>query len=110
MSGLAELFFIMTVGGTGKVFPELYMLVRIAVTLPVTSVSAEVSFSKVKLVETRLRSTMGQERLEDLIVISCDNDIEYDPEAVIDSFAAESTPLRRSFTAQYRFLCVAPGR
>lgn len=94
-SGLSELFYVMAVSGVGQVFPDLYSLVRIAVTMPVTSVTAEVTFSKLKLVLTRLRSTMGEDRLEDLITLSCENDIDLDLERVTDMFAASSSALSR---------------
>ena len=95
LSGLAELFYIMAVSGTGNVFHELYTMVWIAATLPVTSVTAEVSFSKLKLVLTRLRTTTGEERLEDLITVTSESDVEYSAEEVIDLFASQRTALRR---------------
>ena len=44
-------------------------------TLPVTVASAERSFSKLKLVKNFLRSTMGQERLSDLAMLSIEAEI-----------------------------------
>jgi len=44
-----------------NVFPHLYMMVKIAVTLAVTSCSTERSFSKLKLIKTNTRSTMGND-------------------------------------------------
>ncbi|KAF0709131.1 zinc finger MYM-type protein 1-like, partial [Aphis craccivora] len=41
-----------------SVFPSLYTLLQIAVTLLVSNCSVERSFSKLKLVKTKLRSTM----------------------------------------------------
>ena len=49
--------------------PVMQKLYRIAITLPVSSASAERSFSAMKRLLTRLRSTMGVERLSDLLLI-----------------------------------------
>ncbi len=45
-------------------------LMKIALTLPITSCRAERVFSKLKIVKSRLRSTMNQDRLENLIHMS----------------------------------------
>jgi hypothetical protein len=45
-------------------FPNLFVVYKYLCTIPTTSASSERSFSKVKLVKTRLRSTMMQNRLE----------------------------------------------
>ena len=54
-------------------FPEMYKLLTLFVTLPVTVASAERSFSKLKLIKTYLRSSMSQERLCDLAILSIKN-------------------------------------
>jgi hypothetical protein len=48
---------------------------RVLLTIPVTVVSAEKSFSKLKLLKSYLRSTMSQERLNGLTLIAIENDI-----------------------------------
>lgn len=58
-----------------EVYPNLWIALRIALTLPVTVASAERSFSKLKLIKTYLRSSMGQERLSGLAVISINGDV-----------------------------------
>lgn len=67
---------------------ESYLLV--AVTLPVTVASAERSFSKLKLIKTYLRSTMAQEHLTGLAIISINHaitdQISYDD--IIEDFAS----------------------
>lgn len=80
------------------VFPNLFMLLKIGVTLPVSSCSPERTFSKLKLVKTRLRSTMAEKRLEDLLRISCESDIQIDIEKVIDDFAAKSVVLTKALS------------
>jgi hypothetical protein len=44
-------------------------------TIPVTVAKEERSFSKLKLIKTYLRSTMCQERLSDLAILSIENAI-----------------------------------
>ena len=46
-----------------------------ALTLPLTSTSAERAFSKLKLIKSRLRTTMQQERLESLMFMSIEDDL-----------------------------------
>ena len=45
-------------------FLNLSKLVKIALTVPLTSVSAERSFWKLKIIKNRLRTTIGQDRLQ----------------------------------------------
>ena len=56
-------------------YSEVKKLMEIALSLPLTSCSAERAFSKLKLIKTRLRSTMGQERLQSLMLMSVESDI-----------------------------------
>jgi len=51
-------------------FYELNRLLQIACTMPVTSVASERSFSCLKLIKTHLRTTMLDERLSSLAVLS----------------------------------------
>ena len=55
-------------------FPNLSKLVKIAL-VPLTSVSAERSFSKLKIIKNRLRTTMRQDRLQSLMLMSIESDI-----------------------------------
>ncbi|KAK3911539.1 Zinc finger MYM-type protein 1 [Frankliniella fusca] len=76
--------------GLKTIFPAVYVAQKIAVILPVTSASAERSFSKLKEIKNRLRSTMEQDRLEDLMIISCERDIKIDVEEVVNIFSTYS--------------------
>jgi hypothetical protein len=55
--------------------PNLWVALRIMMTIPVTTASCERSLSKLKLIKTYLRSTMTEERLKNLALISIENDI-----------------------------------
>ncbi|XP_034544579.1 zinc finger MYM-type protein 1-like [Notolabrus celidotus] len=57
-----------------ELYPNLWVALRIACTLPVTVASAERSFSKLKLIKTYLRSSMGQDRLTGLAIISINHE------------------------------------
>ncbi|KAE9523345.1 hypothetical protein AGLY_016293 [Aphis glycines] len=52
------------------IFPSLYTALCIALTLPVSSASPERAFSKLKLIKTRLRSSMCEERFKSLMMIT----------------------------------------
>ena len=73
-----------------EIYPNLWIALRVAVTLPVTVASAERSFSKLKLIKSYLRSSMSQERLSGLAIMSINHDvgkqISYDD--IIDDFAS----------------------
>lgn len=57
------------------IFPNLFVALRIFLTMPVTVAHGERSFSKLKLIKTYLRSNMSQSRLTNLAVISIEEDI-----------------------------------
>lgn len=73
-----------------ELYPNLWIALRIGVTLPVTVASAERSFSKLKIIKSYLRSTMSQEHLSGLAIMSINHDmgkkICYDD--IIDDFAS----------------------
>ena len=56
-----------------EAFPELCRLARISVVLPVSSASAEISFSALKLVKTTLRNAMGNDKLSIFAALSIES-------------------------------------
>ena len=58
--------------------PECYgntiQLMKIALMLPLASCRAERAFSKLKIIKSRLRSTMNQEQLQSLMFMSIESD------------------------------------
>ena len=57
-----------------EAFPKLYKLVQISLTLPISTSSAERSFSKLRIIKTYLRSRMGSARLSNLAILSIESD------------------------------------
>ncbi|XP_019179619.1 PREDICTED: zinc finger MYM-type protein 1-like [Ipomoea nil] len=72
-------------------FPNATIAYRILLTIPITVASAEMSFSKLKLLKFYLRSTMLQERLNGLALISIKNEFleEVDIKSLVDDFASK---------------------
>jgi hypothetical protein len=60
-------------------------------TIPVTVASAEKTFSKLKLIKSYLRSTMSQERLSGLAILSIEKNIleKIDYKSLINNFASK---------------------
>lgn len=76
-------------------FPNLFIAYKYLCTIPATSVSSERSFSKLKIIKTRLRSTMTQSRLESLMLLSCEKDININFEELVDKYALTSSVLQK---------------
>jgi hypothetical protein len=74
-------------------FPNVWKLLRIAVTMPLTSCSAERCFSAMKILKSRLRSTMDDERLNGLALMYIHKDKDISVERVINNFALSNRKL-----------------
>ncbi|KAE9522277.1 hypothetical protein AGLY_017320 [Aphis glycines] len=57
------------------IFSLIDRALKIILTLPVASASTESSFSKLKIIKNRLRTSISQDKLEDLMIISYEKDI-----------------------------------
>ena len=70
-------------------FPLVFQLYKIAFTLPVTTATNERTFSLLKIVKTRSRSTMSDPRLSNLCVLSFERELtcKLDSHAVVNVFA-----------------------
>lgn len=77
------------------IFPNVYVLLTIARTLPVTTASAERSFSSLRRLKTYLRSTMCTERLNGLSLLYVHHNVDIKPDEVIDDFA--KAPRKQAF-------------
>jgi hypothetical protein len=74
-------------------YPNAIIAYRILLTIPVTVASAERSFSKLKLLKSYMRSTMTQERLNGLAMISIESGVfeDTDYEGIIEDFISRNT-------------------
>lgn len=68
------------------VFPNLTELLKTYGTLPVSTATVERSFSKLKLVKTKLRTLCREDRLSDLLLLAIEKDIPVNLSEVIDIF------------------------
>ena len=57
------------------VFPNLRVALQILLTMAVSIVSCERSFSKLNLLLSYLRSSMGQDRISDLALLSLEREV-----------------------------------
>ena len=71
-------------------YPNLAVVYKILGTIAISSATAERSFSRLKLIKTYLRSTMSEERLSSLALISIERDMAdtTDFDSVIETFSS----------------------
>jgi spore coat protein CotF len=73
-----------------KMFPEVFKAIKLYLSVPACTTTAERSFSCLKLIKTWLRSTMKSERLSNLAIIKMNNvkkmEFQLDVNQVIDDF------------------------
>ena len=67
-------------------FRNLFSLLKIYGTIPVSTATVERSFSKLNLVKSRLLSLCGEERLSDLQLLSIEKDVPIVNSKVIEIF------------------------
>ena len=79
-----------------EAFPALIHLLRIALTICVTTAKCERTFSCLKLLKNYLRSTMSQGRLNDLAVMAVESDIvkKISIETIVNKFAQNNRRLQ----------------
>ena len=84
-------------------FPVLTWLYKILVTLAVTSCSAERAMSRVKIIKSRLRSTMLDDWFSSLMILASEKDVvdKLSVDNIIDSFAGSSAPLQKLLLQNY---------
>ena len=81
-----------------EAYENLYSVYKYLLTLSITQCSCERSFSKLKIIKSRLRSTLTQHHLESLMLISVQKTIARSlrndkEESIIDQFAKTSKEL-----------------
>lgn len=74
--------------GKSSMYPMVDRLLRLVITLPVSTATAERAFSAMKLVKNRLRSTMGDDFLRHCMIIYIKKDIasKFSSDEIIDTF------------------------
>ena len=79
-----------------SVYPNVDIALRIDLTLPVSNASGERSFSKLGIIKHRLRTSMCEDRLNNLTLMSIEHDIlrQLDFEELIDEFALRKSRKR----------------
>ena len=70
-------------------FPTLISLLRLSLTISVTTASCERTFSALKKVKSYLRSTMSEDRLVSLAILSLERDISLNLEEVVTAFSSK---------------------
>ena len=82
-----------------NIITEVSSLVRIILTLPVSSCSAERSFSGLRRLKTYLRSRMTQERLNAIALMNTHKDILscLDIDNLVDNFISKSSVRKNTF-------------
>ena len=70
------------------IYPGIFFILSIFLTMPVSSASSERSFSAMRRIKNYLRTTMGDERLSNLSLLHVQRHMAIDTEAVNDQFIA----------------------
>ncbi|KAL4561286.1 hypothetical protein LXL04_033450 [Taraxacum kok-saghyz] len=72
------------------IFPKVYLLLKLALILPVATASVERAFSAMKLIKTDIRNKMGDKFLSDSLVSYIENDVldSFDNDTIIARFQA----------------------
>ena len=78
-------------------YSQLYTVYQFLLTLAVTQVECERNFSKLKLIKTRLRSSLSQENLESFMLMSIESKIlsKISSDKVVDKLATTSKEMNR---------------
>ncbi|XP_060847136.1 zinc finger MYM-type protein 1-like [Rhopalosiphum padi] len=75
-------------------FPNLFKMIQLAITLPVSSATCERSFSAMRRINNYLRFTMSQERFSKLAILNIERDIIVDTEIILNTFANKNRKIR----------------
>ncbi|KAF0752713.1 52 kDa repressor of the inhibitor of the protein kinase-like, partial [Aphis craccivora] len=79
-------------------YPNIKELLKIICVIPVTTCTAERTFSSLRRTKTYLRSTIGEDRLNGLMLLNIHRDIKITPDEVIEEFSKKHT---RKLQLQY---------
>ncbi|KAL6522340.1 hypothetical protein OROHE_016893 [Orobanche hederae] len=93
LSGIGDLARKMVGTKRDKVFPLVYMLIKLALTLPVATATVERAFSAMHIVKNRLWNRMGDQWMNDNLVAYIEKDVfaDVENEDIIDMFQKMKT-------------------
>ena len=82
-----------------EMLTELTKAVRLFLTVPVTTCTAERSFSGLRRLKTYLRATMAQSRLNNIAILNCHSDVvlQLDFDAIVNEFIERNSVRRNAF-------------
>lgn len=74
---------------TENVFPNLFKLIQVGLTIPISSATCERSFSSMRRIKNWLRTSMTQEKFTDLSIINIERDLstKIDKDTIINNFS-----------------------
>ena len=72
-------------------YPSIYRIICILLTMPVSSATSERSFSAMQCVKSYLRSTMGDERLSNLSLLHVHRHLNVDVDTAINDFISRKS-------------------
>ena len=80
-----------------ETYPLVYLLVKLALTLPVATATIEKSFSAMKYIKNELRNQMGDRWINDCLVVYIEKDItcSIDNETIMQRFQNMKTRRRQ---------------
>ena len=70
-----------------KLFPNIFLCLYLLMVVPVSTAATERSHSGLQIVKTKLQSTMGQQRLNALMLLYIHKDIQINYPKIIDIYA-----------------------
>ena len=70
-----------------KLFPNIFLCLYLLMVVPVSTAATERSHSGLQIVKTKLQSTMGQQRLNALMILYIHKDIQINYPKIIDIYA-----------------------
>uniref|UniRef100_A0A2S2QNB5 Zinc finger MYM-type protein 1 n=1 Tax=Sipha flava TaxID=143950 RepID=A0A2S2QNB5_9HEMI len=75
-----------------EIFPNIYKMLQVALTLPVSSATCERSFSAMRRIKTWVRTSMHQERFTNLSILHIEKDVtkNIDTEFILNEFSKSS--------------------
>ncbi|XP_050526839.1 52 kDa repressor of the inhibitor of the protein kinase-like [Daktulosphaira vitifoliae] len=76
-----------------QIYPNVFKLLQIFATLPVSTASNERSFSNLKRIKTYLRNTMSQGRFNGLAMLAINIEVGIDTSEVIDNLSKKKRRL-----------------